>query len=147
MDQLTVNEYLPGTGIPPHFDVHAPFQGMFVSISLLAGLVMSFKSYTGEEKHLYLPPRSCVVFAGEARHVWSHSIAARKMDKVEGEMHFRRKRVSLTFRTIRRDYKCTCEWPFYCESQGYDPLTMKTDNAMLRKYLADHNLTSTYDQE
>lgn len=103
-------------GIPPHFDVHPPFQGMFVSISLGSGLVMSFKSYKGEQQHLLLPARSCVLFAGEARHVWTHTIAARKIDKVNGEMLFRRKRVSLTLRTIRKDYKCQCEWPFYCES-------------------------------
>jgi alkylated DNA repair protein alkB family protein 8 len=36
-------------GIPPHFDVHPPFGERFVSISLLSGLVMSFKSYRGEE--------------------------------------------------------------------------------------------------
>ena len=89
---------------------------MFVSITLMSGLVMSFKSYKGEEKHLYLPNRSCVLFSGEARYAWTHSIAARKMDKVDDDMIFRKKRVSLTFRTIRRDYKCNCEWPFYCES-------------------------------
>jgi alkylated DNA repair protein alkB family protein 8 len=36
-------------GIPPHFDVHPPFHERFVAISLLSGLVMSFKSYRGEE--------------------------------------------------------------------------------------------------
>jgi len=95
-----VNEYQPGMGIPPHFDVHPPFKEMFVSISLLSGVVMSFRSYRGEEHHLYLPPRSCVLFSGEVRYAWFHSIATRKMDKVEGEMLFRRRRVSLTFRTI-----------------------------------------------
>ncbi|CAD8149645.1 unnamed protein product [Paramecium octaurelia] len=139
INQLTVNEYLPGMGIPPHFDVHPPFHEKFVSISLLSGLVMSFKSFKGEEYHLYLPPRSCALFTGEVRYAWFHSIAARKIDKVEGETHFRSKRLSLTFRTIRNDLKCDCEYQFFCESQGYNPLTMKNKNPLLQEYLAKLN--------
>jgi len=36
------------------------------------------------------------------------------MDKVDGEMLFRRRRVSLTFRTIRSNLKCECDWPLFC---------------------------------
>lgn len=139
INQLTVNEYLPGMGIPPHFDVHPPFHEKFVSISLLSGLVMSFKSFKGEEQHLFLPPRSCALFTGEARYAWLHSIAARKIDKVENETHFRTRRLSLTFRTIRENLKCDCEYQFFCESQGYNPLTMKTKNPLLQQYLAKLN--------
>lgn len=103
-------------GIPPHFDVHPPFKERFVAISLLSGVVMTFKSYTGVEKHLYLKPRSVAYFSGEVRYAWFHSIASRKMDKVEGDMKFRRRRVSLTFRTIQRDHICQCSYPFFCES-------------------------------
>lgn len=77
---------------------------------------MTFKSSRGEEKHLYLPPRSCVIFDGEARYAWFHSIAARKMDRVEGDSKFRKRRVSLTFRTIRPSLKCHCDWPLFCAS-------------------------------
>lgn len=61
---------------------------------------MSFKSYKNEEKHLYLPPRSVLVLSGEVRYAWFHSIAGRKIDNVEGDFNFRRRRVSLTFRTV-----------------------------------------------
>jgi alkylated DNA repair protein alkB family protein 8 len=25
-DQMTINDYFPGDGIPPHFDTHSPFE-------------------------------------------------------------------------------------------------------------------------
>jgi len=28
-DQLTVNDYIPGQGIPPHIDTHSPFEEIF----------------------------------------------------------------------------------------------------------------------
>ncbi len=34
VDQLTVNDYQPGHGIPPHYDSHSPFEEYFVSLSL-----------------------------------------------------------------------------------------------------------------
>lgn len=37
----------------------------------------------------------------EARYGWLHSISARKVDKVENEMHFRKERMSYTYRTVR----------------------------------------------
>ena len=69
-------------------------------MSLNSGVVMSFKSYKNEEKHLYLAPRSVMVLSGEARYAWFHSISGRKIDKVEGDFNFRRRRVSLTFRSV-----------------------------------------------
>lgn len=139
VDQLTINEYEPGMGIPPHFDVHPPFMEHFVSVSLLSGLVMTFKSYKGDEEHVYLPPRSCALFSGEVRFAWFHSIASRKMDRVEDQMHFRRRRLSLTFRTIRQDLKCECDYPFFCESQGFDPLKMRVHNPLLEEYMKKHH--------
>eukprot|EP01015_Nassula_variabilis_P025619 TRINITY_DN501_c0_g1_i11.p1 TRINITY_DN501_c0_g1~~TRINITY_DN501_c0_g1_i11.p1 ORF type:complete len:338 (-),score=61.48 TRINITY_DN501_c0_g1_i11:11-1024(-) len=123
-DQLTVNDYYPGDGIPPHFDTHSPFEEFFVSLSIGSGVVMSFRSYQNEQKHLYLPRRSLVVFAGEARYAWQHSISQRKLDKVDGQLAFRRRRISLTFRRIKKD-PCKCPFPFYCDSQGYDPVLTK----------------------
>ena len=57
MDQLTINDYMPGDGIPPHFDTHSPFEEKFVAISIGSGIAMSFKSYKNEERHIYLPNR------------------------------------------------------------------------------------------
>ena len=42
-DQLTVNDYMPGQGIPPHVDTHSPFQEVFAALSLKSGATMHFK--------------------------------------------------------------------------------------------------------
>ncbi len=129
-DQLTVNDYHPGDGIPPHFDVHGSFDEIIVLVSLGSGVVMSFKSYKGEEKHLYIPPRSFVFLSGEVRYAWFHQIANRRLDMVEKKSIFRTRRVSLTFRRALHK-PCKCQYPFFCEDQGYDPETMKDFNPML----------------
>jgi alkylated DNA repair protein alkB homolog 8 len=80
-----------------------------------------------ESKDLYLTPRSLVIFTGEVRYNWQHSIALRKIDRVAqgaGEKHnsllkFRHRRVSLTFRKVKADGKpCECRWPKLCDSQN-----------------------------
>jgi len=53
-DQLTLNDYLPGQGIPPHVDTHSPFEEIFVSLSLKSGATMHFKNPEGVTKDLYL---------------------------------------------------------------------------------------------
>jgi alkylated DNA repair dioxygenase AlkB len=46
---------------------------------------MEFRRHDGgARKTLWLPPRSLTVLQGEARYLWSHGIASRKMDKVRG---------------------------------------------------------------
>lgn len=47
LDQLTINEYFPGQGIPPHVDSHEPFKEAFAVLSLLGGVVMNFKNHKG----------------------------------------------------------------------------------------------------
>jgi alkylated DNA repair dioxygenase AlkB len=47
-DQLTVNDYMPGQGIPPHVDTHSPFEEVFVSLSLMSGVSMNFRTPSGE---------------------------------------------------------------------------------------------------
>jgi alkylated DNA repair protein alkB family protein 8 len=42
-DQLTLNDYMPGQGIPPHVDTHSPFEEVFCSLSLKSGVTMNFK--------------------------------------------------------------------------------------------------------
>ncbi len=134
-DQLTVNDYFAGDGIPAHFDTHSPFEERFISVSLLSGLVMDFRRFDGQEKSVYLPARSVVVFSGEARYAWTHGIACRKIDVIDGEVRQRSRRISLTFRKIRWS-PCQCPYFFYCDSQGYDQNTMKKHNPLLVKYLS-----------
>jgi len=116
-DQVTVNDYMPGQGIPPHVDTHSPFQEVFASLSLKSGVTMHFKDPKNNTLDLYLQPRSLVVFSGEARYNWLHSIATRKVDKVDGLLKFRHRRVSLTFRKVKTD-PCRCRFPLLCDSQN-----------------------------
>jgi alkylated DNA repair protein alkB family protein 8 len=43
IDQVTVNEYLPGHGIAPHVDTHSAFQDAIASLSLGGSTVMDLK--------------------------------------------------------------------------------------------------------
>ena len=43
-DQVTVNDYDPGHGIPPHVDTHSPFEEVFAALSLKSGATMHFKN-------------------------------------------------------------------------------------------------------
>ena len=50
--------------------------------------------------HVFLPPRSLLLLSGEARYEWTHAIAPRATDVVDGEVRARGERVSLTFRSV-----------------------------------------------
>jgi SAM-dependent methyltransferase len=52
----------------------------------------------GAKKHIWLPARSMLVLRGAARYQWAHGIAPRTMDKVDGELIRRKRRVSFTIR-------------------------------------------------
>lgn len=78
-------------------------------------MVMSF-FYNNEMKHLYIKPRSVIFFSGEVRFLWEHSIALRKIDRVEDNIFFRKRRVSMTFRKIRKS-ECECPYINFCDSQ------------------------------
>lgn len=126
LDQLTINDYKPGDGIPPHVDTHSAFMPVFCSLSQLSGTVMTFRRYDDILEHVYQPPRCAAIFTDEARYAWFHSIATRKVDRVEGDLHFRSRRVSQTFRTIRST-PCDCKYPVFCDSQGFDKQKWKFD--------------------
>jgi ubiquinone/menaquinone biosynthesis C-methylase UbiE len=76
---------------------------------------MSF-FHNGENKHIYLKPRSIAVFTREARFEVEHSIALRKLDRVEDKLFTRYRRLSLTFRKVRTG-ECSCQYTKYCDSQ------------------------------
>lgn len=120
LDQITVNEYLPGVGISPHVDTHSAFEGTLAALSLAGGAAMQFRR--GEERRvLFLPPRSLLVMRGEARYAWQHSLPHRHSDTVVGEAAPRARglrRVSLTFRRVRTSGVCACAWPDVCDAQG-----------------------------
>jgi alkylated DNA repair dioxygenase AlkB len=103
-DQVIVNEYLPGQGIASHVDRNSCFGAEVASVSLGSATVMDFRDdLRGESGRVLLPERSAVVLHDEARYAWSHGIAARKIDSIAGKTYARRRRVSLTFRTVLLD--------------------------------------------
>ncbi|WP_299778355.1 alpha-ketoglutarate-dependent dioxygenase AlkB [uncultured Roseobacter sp.] len=101
-DQVIVNEYMPGQGISAHVDCRPCFGDVIASLSLLSSCVMRLENRKiSQQVNLALEPGSLLVLSGEARHVWTHAIPARKSDIVNGQKHPRSRRLSLTFREMR----------------------------------------------
>ena len=109
LSQLTLNEYLPGQGIAAHIDTESCFGPDIFVISLGSGVTMTMTEQkpshsngatieSKQKKHVYLKARSLLVLKQDARYLWSHMIAPRKNDKVDGQLIARERRVSLTFR-------------------------------------------------
>ncbi|XP_064297336.1 alkylated DNA repair protein alkB homolog 8 isoform X2 [Phalacrocorax carbo] len=132
-DQLTVNQYEPGQGIPPHIDTHSAFEDEIISLSLGAQIVMDFKHPDGHTVAIMLPRCSLLVMAGESRYLWTHGITPRKYDVIQaselgqkvgtitadvGDLTLNRRetRTSFTFRKVRRS-PCNCIYPSVCDSQ------------------------------
>ena len=98
-DQVIVNEYLPGQGIAMHTD-HPGFGPTVCTISLLDDWEMDF-SRDGKQKFPALLKRgSCVLLTGDARSIWKHGIAPRKTEMLACGKRNRKRRLSLTFRTV-----------------------------------------------
>ena len=92
LQQLLINEYLPGAPIGWHRD--RPVFEKVVGISVLAPCVFRLRRRAGagfERASLILEPRSAYLISGEAREAWEHSIPP-------VEQH----RYSITFRSFRR---------------------------------------------
>ncbi|XP_056906672.1 alkylated DNA repair protein alkB homolog 8 isoform X2 [Takifugu flavidus] len=134
-DQLTVNQYESGQGIPPHIDTHSAFEETILSLSLGAQTVMDFRHPDGGLVALVLPGRSLLVMKGESRYLWTHGITPRKCDVVPScdpqssapvptdnqtqsrlTLSRRGTRTSFTFRRIRHE-PCRCGFPSVCDSQ------------------------------
>ena len=125
INQLTVNEYVPGQGIGSHIDTETAFDDGILIITLNGGIVMEFRKVIDddasaktndgclcknssnkiqrnkiqERKLVYLPPRSLMLLSGDARYKWEHMIVSRMTDTVDGTVLPRKMRVSLTLRT------------------------------------------------
>ncbi len=65
--------------------------------SLAATTVMDL-TRADDEIPLVLARRRLLVLAGPARYEWKHGRAARRRDTIDGGMHERMRRLSLTFR-------------------------------------------------
>ncbi|KAJ8298479.1 hypothetical protein KUTeg_025010 [Tegillarca granosa] len=103
-DQLTVNRYLPGQGIPPHVDTPAAFEDGLMALSLGSQVVMDFRHPNGKHLSVMLPPNSLLIMTKESRYVWSHGITPRKSDIISTDKGLtvvkRDIRTSFTFRKI-----------------------------------------------
>lgn len=105
LDQLIVNEYLPGQGIAAHTDCVPCFGDTVLSLSLGSAcvLVMTRPATAGrprEQVPVLLEPGGLLVMTGPARYEWRHGIPARKTDLHDGRQLVRGRRVSLTFRSV-----------------------------------------------
>jgi alkylated DNA repair dioxygenase AlkB len=99
-DQVIVNEYEPGQGISPHTDRTTCFGPVIASLSLGSDVVMDFNDGKGRSGSLLLSRCSMLVLRGAARSEWRHGIAHRQRDVINATTVQRRRRVSLTFRSI-----------------------------------------------
>eukprot|EP01122_Echinamoeba_exundans_P007294 TRINITY_DN2205_c0_g1_i2.p1 TRINITY_DN2205_c0_g1~~TRINITY_DN2205_c0_g1_i2.p1 ORF type:complete len:631 (+),score=93.73 TRINITY_DN2205_c0_g1_i2:103-1893(+) len=117
IDQLTINNYRPGDGIPHHIDTHSAFEGPIVSLSLLSNTIMEFRHPEGERVDVFVPRRSLLIMSSDARLLWSHGITPRKTDQLPtGGLNVRGRRVSLTFRKVRpADSPCDCVFWAQCD--------------------------------
>ncbi|XP_021526484.2 alkylated DNA repair protein alkB homolog 8 [Aotus nancymaae] len=131
-DQMTINQYEPGHGIPAHIDTHSAFEDEIVSLSLGSEIVMDFKHPDGITVPVMLPRRSLLVMTGESRYLWTHGITCRKFDTVQasgsqksgiitndvGDLTLSKRglRTSFTFRKVRQT-PCNCSYPLVCDSQ------------------------------
>ena len=98
-EQVIVNEYEPGQGIATHTD-HPGFGPTVCTISLLDDWEMDFSENWKDKSPALLQRGSCVLMTGEARHVWQHGIAPRKSELAPWGKRDRKRRLSLTFRTV-----------------------------------------------
>ncbi|MDE0699924.1 MAG: alpha-ketoglutarate-dependent dioxygenase AlkB [Acidimicrobiaceae bacterium] len=102
-EQAIINEYLPGQGIAPHIDRDC-FGPVVATVSLNSAVNMDLYCDSTEEDYVQrLEPRSLLLLCGDARSKWRHGIAKRNSDTWNGHKTKRRRRVSITFRTIADD--------------------------------------------
>lgn len=120
-DQLTVNRYEPGHGIPSHCDTHSVFEDPIMSLSLGSSVVMDFRQpETSKHVSCVLPRRSLLVMSGESRFGWTHGITSRMCDitpKKDGHLTVEKRelRISFTFRKLKVPPSCECSFPSLCD--------------------------------
>ncbi|KKK22397.1 hypothetical protein ARAM_002219 [Aspergillus rambellii] len=105
-DQVCLQYYPPGAGIPPHVDAHGPYDQLY-ALSLGAPVIMQFRN--GDRRvDVDLTPRSMISFTGDSRLHWTHGIKKRKSDILaDGTARARAERWSITYRWLREG-DCEC---------------------------------------
>ena len=100
-DQVIINEYVPGEGIKPHKD-RAYYENQICGVNLGSGCIMRFiKGMNEQVIDVEIPRRSVYVMQDDARKKWKHAIPPRKKDNIDGQVHHRERRVSITYRKVK----------------------------------------------
>jgi len=100
-NQCIVNDYQPGQGISKHIDIkqYGPVIGCF---TIGSGAMMTFRiPDTNAQVNCYVKENSLYIMSGDARYKWTHEMASRKSDVVDGQKVARGRRVSITFRSLQ----------------------------------------------
>ncbi|KAL4916738.1 hypothetical protein BDW62DRAFT_202399 [Aspergillus aurantiobrunneus] len=115
-DQVCLQYYPPGAGIPPHVDSHRGWDQLY-ALSLGAPVYMRLRRGKTEDKvDVDLEPRSLMRFTGDSRLHWTHGIAKRKTDTLaDGTVRARGERWSITFRWAREG-DCECGDVMLCDT-------------------------------
>uniref|UniRef100_A0A8C6CUY3 Fe2OG dioxygenase domain-containing protein n=1 Tax=Moschus moschiferus TaxID=68415 RepID=A0A8C6CUY3_MOSMO len=107
-DQLTINQYEPGHGIPAHIDTHSAFEDEIISLSLGSEIVMDFKHPDGMTVPVMLPHQSLLVMGHKSGIITS--------DVEDLTLNKRGIQTSFTFRKVKQT-PCNCSYPSVCDSQ------------------------------
>ncbi|KAF4980649.1 hypothetical protein FZEAL_3398 [Fusarium zealandicum] len=116
-DQVCLQHYAPGTGIPPHVDTHGAFDQLY-ALSLGSPLMMVFRDgASGDKIEVDLLPRSMMQMSGDSRLHWTHGIKSRKTDTLsDGTVRLRKDRWSITYRWLRESGECDCGNEKLCDT-------------------------------
>lgn len=149
-DQLTVNRYQPGQGIPPHVDTHSAFLDPIMSLSLGSDVVMEFRNGRGPIVNCWVPRRSLLIMSKESRYGWTHGITPRKIDVINVvgsglSARHRDVRVSLTFRTLKRDPCTACGFPILCDTFKEQMALKQSSEPVNAAKLEAENVHRVYD--
>ena len=101
-DQAIVNEYFPGQGIAMHADRQC-FGPTVATISLGDAWRMDLRPAGGKADtrvDILLEQGSALLMTGDARWRWFHGIAKRLKERTNSGSRMRKRRLSLTFRTV-----------------------------------------------
>ncbi|KAI1658808.1 hypothetical protein F4813DRAFT_44933 [Daldinia decipiens] len=106
-EQVCLQYYPPGSGIPPHVDTHSAYDQLY-ALSLGSPVTMQFQK--GEQRvDVDLTPRSMMQMSGDSRLHWTHGIRKRKTDTLpDGTVRKREDRWSITYRWLREGGECDC---------------------------------------
>jgi alkylated DNA repair dioxygenase AlkB len=131
-DQVCLQYYPPGAGIPPHVDTHSAYDELY-ALSLGSPVVMQFRRAKDNDKNkdpngsvgeverefvdVDLPPRSLMQMSGDSRLHWEHGIKKRKKDVLaDGTVRMRGDRWSITYRWLREGGECECGNERLCDT-------------------------------